>query len=135
MAVSVPPPRAAADDGAAHPLRGLLVALLEALRTRVDLAAVELEMHLRALLRVLVWTVGAVACALLAFTFAIIALIVALWDTHRMLALLGGSLLFLALTGTFAWLGVRTLRSQPGMLESSLEQLQEDQNRAAGGSR
>jgi len=133
MAVSAPPPHAADPDDPRPALRGLFAALVEALRTRLDLAAVELELHLRALLRMLVWAVGAVACAMLALAFAVTALIVALWDTHRMLALLGGSLIFVALTATFVLLGMRTLRSQPGVLESSLQQLQQDQQRAGGG--
>lgn len=131
MVASAPPRRAAADEPP-HALRELLTAVLEALRTRLDLAAVELEIHLRALLRMLVWAIGAVACAMLALAFAVTALVVALWDTHRMLALFAGSLLFVALTVGFAWLGVRTLHSQPGVLESSLQQLAEDQQRAGG---
>jgi len=132
MAVSAPPPHAADPHDPRPALRGVFAALVEALRTRLDLAAVELELHLRALLRMLVWAVGAVACAMLALAFAVTALIVALWDTHRMLALLGGSLIFVALTATFVLLGMRTLRSQPGVLESSLQQLQQDQQRAGG---
>ncbi|HYC10395.1 MAG TPA: phage holin family protein [Steroidobacteraceae bacterium] len=131
MDASAPPPRAAADEPP-HALRELLAAVLEALRTRLDLAAVELEIHLRSLLRMLVWAIGAVACAMLALAFAVTALVVAVWDTHRMLALLLGSLVFVALTAGFAWLGVRTLRFQPGVLESSLEQLAEDQRRTRG---
>jgi uncharacterized membrane protein YqjE len=134
MDASAPPPRAAADEPP-HALRELLAAVLEALRTRLDLAAVELEIHLRALLRMLVWAIGAVVCAVLALASAVTALVVALWDTHRMPALLAASLVFVALTVGFAWLGVRTLRSQPGVLESSLQQLAEDQQRAAGGGR
>ena len=131
MDASAPPPRAAADEPP-HALRELLAAVLEALRTRLDLAAVELEIHLRSLLRMLVWAIGAVACAMLALAFAVTALVVAVWDTHRMLALLLGSLVFVALTAGFAWLGVRTLRFQPGVLQSSLEQLAEDQRRTRG---
>jgi len=113
-------------------VRGLFAALLEALRTRLDLAAVELELHLRGLLRLLVWGVGAVACAMLALGFGVMALIVAFWDTHRMVALLGGSVLFVALAALFGYLGARALRSQPELLEGSLEQLREDQRRVGG---
>lgn len=134
MDASAPPPRAAADEPP-HALRELLAAVLEALRTRLDLAAVELEIHLRALLRMLVWAIGAVVCAVLALALAVTALVVALWDTHRMPALFAASLVFVALTVGFAWLGVRTLRSQPGVLESSLQQLAEDQQHAEGGGR
>ena len=78
------------------------------------------------LVRVLVWLMAAVACALLAVAFAVTALVVALWDTHRTLGLIGGTLAFLALAGVCAAFGARTLRRQPGVLEGSLQQLRED---------
>ena len=111
-------------------LGGLLRAAFDALRTRLDLAAVELEIHLLSLVRVLVWLMAAVACALLAVAFAVTALLVALWDTHRTLGLIGGTLAFLALAGVCAALGARTLRRQPGVLEGSLQQLREDRRGA-----
>ncbi len=133
------PPESPAEDARAdEPLRsgltGLLGAGLDALRTRLDLAAVELEIHLLALLRVLVCLIGAVACALLALAFALTTLVVALWDTHRTVALLGGTLVFIGLAVLFGALGARTLRDQPRILEGSLRELREDQRRAGGGS-
>jgi uncharacterized membrane protein YqjE len=132
MDAPVPPPESAATDDPPYALRGLFAAGLEAVRTRLDLAAVEFEMHLLALVRMLAWAFGAIACVLLALAFALTALVVSLWDTHRMLALLGGSGVFVALAGIFGWLGARTLRGHPGMLEGSLQQLREDQRRAGG---
>ena len=125
-------PGSAATDEPPHALRGLFAAALEMLRTRLDLAAVEFEIHLHTLLRALVWALGAVACALLALVFGLTALVVALWDTHRMLALLGGSALFVALAVILGLLGARSLRNQPPVLEGSLAQLREDQKRAGG---
>jgi uncharacterized membrane protein YqjE len=121
-----------ANAGPRAPLRGLVAAAIETLRTRVDLAATEFEMHLLALMRVLVWAFGAVTCILVALAFAVTALVVSLWDTHRMLALLGGSGAFVALAVLFGWLGARTLRDKPGMLEGTLQQLRDDQHRAGG---
>jgi uncharacterized membrane protein YqjE len=132
MAATAPAPREAAVDSPPEGLRGLLAAGIDALRTRLDLAAVELEIVLRTLVRVLVWAVGAVCCVLLALFFGVTALIMALWDTHRMLALLGGSLVFVALAAICGWLAARTLRTQPGMLEGTLEQLREDRHRTGG---
>jgi uncharacterized membrane protein YqjE len=129
-----PAASARADQPARSALGGLLGAGLDALRTRLDLAAVELEIHLLALLRVLVCLIGALACALVALAFAVITLIAALWDTHRTLALLGGTLVFVGLAVLFGTLGARTLRNQPRVLEGSLQQLREDQRRAEGGS-
>jgi uncharacterized membrane protein YqjE len=132
MDAPAPPEDASAAAEPPHAVRGLFAALLEALRTRIDLAAVEVEIHLRALLRLMIWAVGAMACAMLALAFAVTALVVALWSTHRMLALLGGSLVFVALTVLFGWLSARALRRGPQLLEGSLDQLQEDQRRAGG---
>ena len=98
------------DAGAApRALQGLLTAGIEALRTRLELAAVELEIHL-----------------------GVTALIVALWNTHRMLGLLGGSVVFVALAALLGYLGLRTLRNRPGPLEGSLAQLAEDERRVGG---
>jgi uncharacterized membrane protein YqjE len=109
--------------------RGFVAAGIEALRTRIDLAAVELEIHALLLIRLLAWVIGAVACVLVAFAFGVTALVVALWDTHRMLALLGGSGLFVALAILLGYLGLRTLRSRPAALSGSLAQLAEDERR------
>jgi uncharacterized membrane protein YqjE len=133
-APELPAENARADQPMQSALAGLVGAALEAARTRLDLAAVELEIHLLALLRVLVCLIGAVACALLALAFAMTTLIVALWDTHRTLALLAGTLVFLGLAVLFGALGARTLRTQPRILEGSLQQLREDQRRAGSGS-
>jgi uncharacterized membrane protein YqjE len=128
------PPLSEATTSTAEPatVRGLIATLLEALRTRLELAEVELEIHLRALLRSLICAVGAMACALLGLAFGVTALIATLWDTHRTLALLGGTLLFFALAAVFGYLGARALRGQPEPLEGSLEQLAEDERRARG---
>ena len=114
-------------------VRGLIAALIDALHTRLELAGVELEIHLRALLRSLIWALSAVACAMLGIGFAVLAMIAALWNTHRMLALLGATLVFIALAAVFGYLGARALRIRPEVLEGSLAQLAEDQRRARGG--
>jgi uncharacterized membrane protein YqjE len=132
MDAPVPGSSSAATDDLPHPLRGLFAAAVETLRTRLELATVEIEMHLLVLVRMMAWAFGAIACVLLGFCFALTALVVSLWDTHRMLALLGGSGLFVALAVLFGWLGARTMRASPGMLEGSLQQLREDQRRAGG---
>lgn len=121
------------DEAPAEPVRGLAAASLDALRTRLDLAAVELEIHVLLLLRMLAWIVAAIACLLLALAFGATALIVALWNTHRMLGLLGGSAVFVLLGVLLVWLGLRTVRNRPGLLAGSLGELREDQRRVSEG--
>jgi uncharacterized membrane protein YqjE len=127
-------PASTAAHDAPHALRGLFAAILEALRTRLDLAAVELEIHMLGLVRMLLWALAALAFVLLGLAFALVALVVAFWDTHRMLALLGGSVLFIAVGAVLGWLGVRGARNRPGFLDGSLQQLAEDQRHAGGSS-
>jgi uncharacterized membrane protein YqjE len=112
------------------PVPGLLAAAFEALRTRLELAAVELEIHLIGLARTLVWAVAAILCALLALAFGVVALISALWDSHRVLGLLGGGLIFVVLAAACAFAAARIFRRRPGMLDDSLAQLERDQRRA-----
>ena len=127
-----PEPSAAEEPRQA--LRGIMAAALDALRTRLDLAAVELELYLLALVRMLVWVIGALACALLALTFGVTALIAAFWDTHRMAALIGGSLVFVALAVVLGVLGVRTFSHRREAFEGTLQQLHEDTRRAGSSS-
>jgi len=132
MDASAPLPEASEPTAEPGTVRGLFAALLDALHTRLELAQVELEIHLRALLRSLIWAVSAVACALLGLAFGVMTLIAALWNTHRVLALLGGTLLFIVLAAIFGYLGARALRTRSGALEGSFEQLAEDERRARG---
>ena len=133
MDAPAPLPEASETTSTHGTVRGLFAALIDALHTRLELAEVELEIHLRALLRSLIWAVGAVACAMLGVTCGVMALIVALWNTHRMLGLLGGMVVFVGLAAIFGYQGMRALRVHPGALEGSLEQLAEDERRARGG--
>jgi uncharacterized membrane protein YqjE len=123
-----------AIGGASHigALRGLLAAGLDALKTRLDLAAVEVEIYLLRVIRMILWAVAAVACALFALVFGLVSIVVALWDGHRMWGLLGGTAFFVILAVLFAFIGARTFRGRPSVLEGSLQQLDHDQRTARG---
>jgi uncharacterized membrane protein YqjE len=82
---SAPPSGGVALADPPRAVRGLLEALLEGLRTRLDVAAVGLEIHLQRLLRLLIRAVGAIAGAMLALAFGVAALVAALRNTHRVL--------------------------------------------------
>ena len=125
----------APGDAAPRPAaqRRFGAAAIEALRTRLDLAAVELEIQVLVLMRLLAWWFAALTCLLLALAFGIVALIVALWDTHRTLGLLAGGGVFIALAALLGYLGLRSVRQRPAPFADSLQQLAEDQRRAEGG--
>jgi uncharacterized membrane protein YqjE len=113
-------------------LRGLFAAGLDTLRTRLDLAAVEVELYLIRVVQMLLWAVAALACALLGLVFGLVSIVVALWDTHRMLGLVGGTVLFFALAVIFGAVGARIFRGRPSLLDGTLQQLEHDQHSAKG---
>src|SRR5689334_24913776 len=113
-------------------LRGLFAAGLDTLRTRLDLAAVEVELYLIRLLQMMLWAVAALACALLGLVFGLVSIVVAVWDTHRMLGLLGGTGLFFALAAIFGLVGARTFLGRPSVLAGALQHLDHDQRSARG---
>lgn len=125
-------PGAGSEQGPVGLFRGLFVTVIEAARTRLDLAAVEAEIFVLRAIRMLLWALAAVACGLLALAIAVVALVAALWDTHRMLGVLGGAGLFAALACVFGWIASRTFHARPSMLEGTLTQLETDQHRASG---
>jgi uncharacterized membrane protein YqjE len=110
----------------------LLAAALDTLRTRLDLASVEVELYLLRVVQMLLWAWAAVACALLGLVFGLVTIVVALWDTHRMLGLLAGTGLFFLLALGCGLLGARTMRNRPNILEGTLQQLEHDQRSARG---
>lgn len=113
-------------------LRGLIATGLDTLKTRLELGAVEVEIYLIRAVQMVLWAVAAVGCALLALVFGLVSIIAALWDTHRMAGLLGGTGLFLVLAITFGIIGARTFRGRPPILDGTLQQLEHDQRSARG---
>lgn len=113
-------------------LRGLLAAGIEALKTRLDLVIVEAEIYLLRTLQTVLWALAALACGLLAVLFLIVAIIAALWDTHRMAGVLGGAGVFAVLTAVFAALSARAMRVRPMILDKSLQQLEHDRRKVEG---
>jgi uncharacterized membrane protein YqjE len=125
-------PTDADESGESHALRDFLATTLDAFRTRLDLAAVELEIHLLSTARMLAWAIAALVCVVVAAAFSVTALVAALWDTHRLLGLLAASLLFVLLAVVFGVVGARAFRGQSGFLGGSLEQLDEDYKSVGG---
>ncbi len=126
-----------ATDDASHTgpigaIRGLFVSVIDAARTRLDLAAIEAEIFLLRTIQMLLWAFAAVACGLLALAFAVVAVVAALWDTHRMLGVLCGAGLFVVLALVFGYVASRTFTAKPHMLAGTLAQLETDQHRASG---
>ena len=108
------PDEAGADAGAGGPglIRGLLAAIMDSFKTRVDLAAVEAEIYLVYVAQLLLWGFAAVACALLAVVFALTGVIIAVWQTHRMAGLVGAMVTLLILAAICGFIGARRVNCE-----------------------
>lgn len=126
-----------AGDEAAVPrgpglIRGLLGTILDSLKTRLDLAAVEAEIYLVYVAQLLLWGFAAVACALLALVFALTAVVIAVWQTHRIAGLVGSMVVLLILALICGLIGARIFRARPPLLAGTLGQFEHDQRRVSG---
>ena len=132
----VPPLEEAAEEAGSPRgpglVRGLLATILDSIKTRLDLAAVEAEIYLVYVAQLLLWGFAAVACALLAIVFALTAVIIAVWQTHRMAGLVGSMVVLLILAVTCGIVGARIFRARPPLLSGTLGQFEHDQRRVAG---
>lgn len=113
-------------------IRGLLGTILDSFKTRLDLAAVEAEIYLVYVAQLLLWGFAAVACALLAIVFALTAVIIAVWQTHRMAGLVGSMVVLLILAVICGMIGARIFRARPPLLAGTLGQFEHDQRRVSG---
>ncbi|HTX05652.1 MAG TPA: phage holin family protein [Steroidobacteraceae bacterium] len=113
-------------------IRGLLAAILDSIKTRLDLAAVEAEIYLVYVAQLLLWGFAAVCCALLAVVFALTAIVIAVWQTHRMAGLVGSMVVLLLLAVSCGLVGARIFRGRPPLLAGTIGQFEHDQRRMAG---
>jgi uncharacterized membrane protein YqjE len=100
--------------------------LVAMVRTRLELAAVEVQEEARRLLGYLAWTLLAVFLAAAAFMLAALFVILLLWDSYRLQAVAGMAVLF-ALAGTVIGMKVRaSFDAKPRMLSATLAELHKD---------
>lgn len=107
-------------------LRQLLAAALDIGRVRLQLASNELEEARLRLVELLVYGLLASLFLVLSLVLAAVLLAVVFWDSHRQLALLAESLVFLAAA---LGLGLRArarARASPAILETTLNELRRD---------
>ena len=104
-------------------LAGTLLAIAH---TRLELFSTEIEEQRVCLSSMLVWTLVALFCAGVGVMLVTLFVVIALWDTHRLLALGIPAILFL-LGATLAWLVVRgKARAKPRLFAASLTELSKD---------
>lgn len=108
------------------PLRRLGHSLLTLSRIRLELLAIEVQEEKDRIAGLLVWAVLAALLAGFGLLMLLVLVTVALWDSYRLLAL-GGSTVVLIGAAVVAVLKVKGLVDRPSTLfQSSLAELRED---------
>lgn len=114
------------NEPVSAPLRRLGASLLALGRVRLELLAIEVQEEKERVAGLLLWALSAALLAGFCLLTAMVFVIVALWDTHRLLAL-GVATLALFAAAVFAFMKVRALLTMPATLfQTSLAELRED---------
>jgi len=107
-------------------LRQLLGTLTGIAQTRIELLGTEVEEQVARLSSMLLWTIIALFLAFTAAVLVAIAILIAFWDSNRILAavLLAAGFAVLAL---ICWLRVRAIaRGRPHLFQATLGELAKD---------
>jgi uncharacterized membrane protein YqjE len=118
--------RPPASSGFFKNLVGLGDNLIAALQERIELASVELQEEKYRFVRLIIWISAAVFAGGMTLSFATLTIVYLLWDTARLAALGGFTLLY---GGTLAWVILmlrRQFNQQPKPFEATIESLKED---------
>ncbi|MBA4265430.1 MAG: hypothetical protein C0453_10135 [Comamonadaceae bacterium] len=107
-------------------LKTLAGTVLELLQLRLELLSVEAQEEVQRLGGLLVYGAVAVTFLSLGLGFLAILITVALWDSHRLLALAVFATLFLSLGGVCAWLARARALAGTRFFSSSADELKRD---------
>lgn len=116
----------APSPGVLDAARGALVTVLEVLGARLALLATDWEEERMRLARIAILAAVGLVLVVLALVCAIALVVVFFWDTHRLAALVGATLV-LALAAAAAFLRVGMIaRARPRLFDATLAELERD---------
>lgn len=115
------------DAGLFASLKNLSATFIAIVHTRLDLLRTDLEEERLRLMSLLLMAFISLFCLCVGVVFFAILIVVALWDTHRILVLGTVAGVFLLSGAILCGLAIRTLKTMPRMFEASLAELSKDQ--------
>lgn len=123
------------DTGLFASLRRTLATLLRLVHTRLELVSVEIEEQIEFAANVLLLSIAALFFGSLAVLLLALTIVIAFWDTHRLLVaglVTGG----FALVAVLAAVGVRRrIATRPRLLAATLAELKADEGSLNGDER
>lgn len=107
-------------------LRRLITTLVELVHSRLDLVGIELQLEVQRATSLLLWAFAGIVCGTVALVLLAVTVLIAFWDTHRLLAA-GCITAVFALTSLGMALHVRRrVRTRPRLFGATLDELQHD---------
>lgn len=100
--------------------------LLATAQTRVELLTTEVSEDLQRGVRILLWGFIAALSGMLALLLAGTTVIVYCWDTHRMAAAIGVTLVFVVIAAVAAWISRQRLLEKSRLLDATRTELARD---------
>lgn len=107
----------------------LLATLLSIGRTRLELLTVEVQLEIRRTAELAVWLVIAIQAAMVGLIMAAFWVVIAFWDTHRLLAAGMVTAAFLGIAFVATLVLARKVRVKPPFLGGTLAELARDSER------
>jgi uncharacterized membrane protein YqjE len=112
--------------GLFHSVAVLATTLVAIAHNRLDLLSTDIEEYRAHLLSLLLWSLTALFCLAVGILLAIILLVVAFWDTHRLWVLCTLTGLFLVGGAGIFWFSLHKAKTMPRLFETSLLELLKD---------
>jgi uncharacterized membrane protein YqjE len=118
-------------------LRNLLATAIAIGHTRLELLSTELQREIHEAAAILLWAAIALLAAGIGLFLLAILVVLIYWDTHRVLASVVVTAVFLAIAATAALVLRAKIRNRPRLLGGTLTELKKDRaslaNEAGGG--
>jgi uncharacterized membrane protein YqjE len=124
--VSEAGPDAHAGHGLFASLRRMLTTLVELVHSRLDLVGIELQLEVQRATSLLLWAFAAIVCGIVAVVLLAVTVLIAFWDTHRLLAAGGVTAAFALASLGMALLVRHRVRTRPRLFGATLDELQHD---------
>ena len=115
-------------------LKALSANLLGIVQTRLELLSTDIIEERERIITLLVLAVAALFSVGVGVVLLAILVVLALWETHRLMALGGMVVFFLAAGAGIGWVAMNKLRSHPRPFDASISELVKDRQDLTSGS-
>lgn len=115
-----------ASGGLFDSLKTLSISLVGIVHTRLELLSTDIAEEREHLITLLVLVLLALFCLGVGVVLLAMLIVVAFWDSHRLLALGGVTGVFLLASAGMAWFALHKTRTRPRLFAASLAELSKD---------